>query len=436
MRIRGDGSGRIRDDGSGRFRDDGSGRGPGGRAGSPGSHRRGFADRHRSGELDSLTKGSIARKIKLADQYRMREHGDVARRLDLHKHVTNIHNVTNITHVDNSWHVHHHYRGLVSPVYTHHSFRHRYHGPWYFPRYSWYPRWTTWVSWTWNYACDAYWDPRPIWCRPVVYVESPRWVYYEVPVWTPLPVVSSGTWVNVEPEEVGPHYDLQLLAVRFVDPGHPDEGLGPRFRVWFRNNGADPIGQPFDVMLFASYDPQLGPDLPQSGVRVASVGGGETQSVDIRLPAEVYAMRHDERGEPLPYTTLHVLVDAGQSIEETSTANNGASVAVEEILPVDPTAFEVDRTTAAGGEEIVLAGEGLGPEPGRVLVNLGQIEMEAEVLGWYDLGVRAVLPDLPLAAATQADLIVVRGDGAATNPLPITLTPAVGPEMVVPPPPE
>ena len=57
-------------------------------------------------------------------------------------------------------------------------------------------------------------------------------------------------------------YDLQLLAVRFVDPGHPEEKLGPRYRVWFRNNSDRRSTQPFNVMLFAGNDDQLTADLP------------------------------------------------------------------------------------------------------------------------------------------------------------------------------
>jgi hypothetical protein len=67
-----------------------------------------------------------------------------------------------------------------------------------------------------------------------------------------------------------------------------------------------------------------------------------------------------------------------------------------------------------------------------VLLHLGGIEMEAEILGWYDLGVRVRVPTLPLAAATEAELIVVRGDGAAANPLTVTITPATSNAPVLP----
>jgi len=305
----------------------------------------------------------------------------------------------------------------------HSSFWFHYYGPSYYPRYCWYPRWTHWVDWSWHYYCHPVYDPRPLWCRPVIYVAAPRWVYYEVPVWTPLPVVACGTWVDVEPVVVGPKYDLHLLAIRFVDPGHPEERLGPRYRVWFRNNSDTAITQPFDVFLFASTGDRLSGDLPQAGVRVTSIEAGDVQSVDIRLPIEVYSMGIDKEGQPMPFTTLHAVVDANRDVPETSETNNGVQLAREEVLPVDPAAFELEPTAAAPGGEVVVAGEGFGPEPGRVVLSLGGTEMEAEILGWYDLGVKLALPELVLAGPTRAELIVVRGDGAAANPLQITISP-------------
>jgi hypothetical protein len=49
--------------------------------------------------------------------------------------------------------------------------------------------------------------------------------------------------------------------------------------------------------------------------------------------------------------------------------------------------------------------------------------MEAEILGWYDLGVRMTVPQLPLAEPVEAELIVIRRDGLAANPLKITIKP-------------
>jgi len=78
------------------------------------------------------------------------------------------------------------------------------------------------------------------------------------------------------------------VAVRFVDPGHPEEKQGPRYRVWFRNVGNQAIAQPFNVMLFAANTERPSADLPQAGVRVTPIEAGGSRSVDIRLPVEVY----------------------------------------------------------------------------------------------------------------------------------------------------
>jgi len=365
-------------------------------------------NRLKKGELDRLSAGKTARSLKLAEQYRMVRHGDVARRMGFYNHGPrpNFH------------------RGLVSPKYNQYCFKHGYWGPSLFVGVHWYPKWSPWVRWSWGYVCDPYWDPRPIYCRPVVYALAPAWVYWETPVWTPLPAVACGTWVDLPPVMISdPRSDLQLAAVRFVDPGHPDEKLGPRYRVWFRNNGNRPIARPFDVMLLAGNEEQLAVNLPQAGVRVTAIEAGEVQSVDIRLPIEVYAMGRDAKGNPTPFTVLHVLVDAAEEIAETTKANNGASLAPADVLPIDPAAFELEPIAAKSGGEVLLAGEGFGPQPGRILLVVGGEEIDAEILGWYDLGVRFTMPKLMPARLAEAEVIVVRGDGAAANPLKITVLP-------------
>jgi len=339
----------------------------------------------------------VAQGLRLSEQYRALLQGDVARRLGLHKHVASFAGGNRPAHVNHG--------GNVPGV-------HR-----------WYPKWSPWVHWSWHHLCRPAWDPRPVWCRPVVYTACPHWSYWRPPVWVALPVVGCGTWVDVEPVVVASQFDLQLLAVRFVDPGHPEENLGPRYRVWFRNNSQQPIAGGFNVMLFTAAGDGFGEDLPQAGVRVTSIGPGDTQSIDIRLPIEVYAMARDALGRPAPFDTLHAIVDSHGEVPEAMEANNGAQIPREEILLVDPAAFEVDAKLAVAGGEVLVAGEGFGPQPGQVLVHLGGLELEGEILGWYDLGVRVGLPNLPLAAATEAELLVIRGDGAAANPLTITITP-------------
>ena len=410
-----------------------------------------FPDRLKSGELDKVTKGDIAQKVKLSDQFQMMQKGDVARRMDLQKHVNGIVDVKNI-HINNNIVNNHinnvaalrnvndyyvarpyYFHGAVSPIYANNCFRFAYFGPSFFAGACWYPHWNPWVAWSWGYHCHPIWDPRPIWCRPVIYDPYYNWVYWQTPVWVSLPVVQSGTWVDVQkPVVPEAQTDLQLLAVRFVDPGHPEEKLGPRYRVWFRNNSDQPIERPFNVMLFAGNDNKLTADLPRSGVRVKSIEAGDMQSVDIRLPMEAAAMWRDADGNPAPFQVLHAMVDTNREIEDTTRTNNGAAIPRDEVLPVDPAAFEVDPTKLTAGSEMIIAGEGLGPQPGQVLVNVAGKELQAEVLGWYDLGVRINVPQVELTEPTPADVIVVRGDGAATNPVKVTLLPGqAGPELVL-----
>ncbi len=393
-----------------------------------------FPDQWKSGELDRLAKGDKAKRIQLADQYKMHQQGDVARRLELQKHAKHLTNPHHGPGPDRFHHgpgpmppyIHHphFYHGYVTPNYSRFCFQYSYWGPSFFAGVCWYPRWNPWVEWSWHWHCPAYWDPRPIWCRPVIYDPCPTWVYWETPVFVPLPEVACGTWVDLKPIVVPEAvFDLQLVAVRFVDPGHPDEKLGPRYRVWFRNNSARPVVEPFNVMLFAATGDRLAANLPQAGVRVAAIEAGDVQSVDIRLPIEAMTIGRDAQGKPAPFSTLHVLVDANQAITEVNRTNNGAKLAPADILPVDPAAFELDPDVARPGQAVVLAGEGLGPEPGQILLNIKGQEVEAEILGWYDLGVRCLIPSMALDGPTEAEMIVVRGDGAATNPLKITITP-------------
>jgi len=402
-----------------------------------------FPDRLKAGQLDHVMRGPTAQKLRLSDQYRAMQKGDVARRLQLQQHTNRVVGAragpaiarSGVRgHASPAHRPQHYYQGRISPHYTASSFRHHYWGHHSFAGWHWYPRWTPWVNWAWYYNCHPLWDPRPGWCRPVVYVPSHHWTWYQPPVWVSLPVVTAGTWVDVQPVVVVDKFDLQVLAVRLVDPGHPEEKLGPRYRIWFRNNSDQPITRPFDLMLFAGNGEELADGLPQAGVRVTSIEAGDIQAVDVRLPVDVYSMGNDALGQPVPFETLHVIIDANREIAETAEANNGIRVARAEIPLVDPAAFEVEPIKATAGGEVLLAGEGFGPRPGQLLVHLGNLELEGEILGWYDLGVRATLPNVPLAAPTEAELIVVRGDGAAANPIKITVSPAKVPAVKIAPP--
>jgi hypothetical protein len=385
-----------------------------------GSHHRGparheqFRERYEQGHLDAITRGTIGRKLDLDRQYRYYGSGDVARRLDLH---------TQLSH-HGGWR-HSRYQGPISNTFVSVHFGHNYFGPRWYPNRVWYPRWSDWVRWSWWDSCLPLYDPRPVFCRPIVYAAAAPVVVYDFPRWESLHVVNSGTWVDVPPVVVAPQqYDLQLLAVRFVDGGHPEQQIGPRYRVWFRNSSPQDVTTPFNVSIIAAQDDRLHDRLPQAGVRVEAIAAGETQAVDLRLPWEAYELSRDAAGNELPFDKLHVVVDSHREINEVADANNGAIVDRGDILPVDPAAFSTDVDTVSAGQAVSIAGEGFGPEPGQVLLYVKGLELQPEIQGWYDLGVRVEIPALPLAEPTEARLVVVRRDSAAANPVELTLAPA------------
>jgi len=315
-----------------------------------------------------------------------------------------------------------HYRGHVSPYYTRGCFEFNYWGPSFFAGVCWYPRWSPWLHWSSHYHCHPIWDPRPIWCRPVIYDPCPAWVYYPAPVWTPLPAVAAGTWVDVPPVAVAPQqHDLQLLAVRFVDPGHPEEKLGPRFRVWFRNNSPEPITRPFDVVMLAGVDRELVAGLPQAR-RPRGLGRGRRHAIGRRPP---------------PLRRLNMGHEPAASRRRSARCMSWSTPTAKSPRSPAPTTARCwpwptccpwtrrrsswSRRRGPGGE-VLLAGEGFGPEPDKCW-STWRAGIRGEISGWYDLGVRFRLPAAAAAAAAPAEVIVVRGDGAAANPLKLTVLP-------------
>ena len=93
---------------------------------------------------------------------------------------------------------------------------------------------------------------------------------------------------------------------------------------------------------------------------------------------------------------------------------------VSEAQQIEQRMFDAKVQT---GEVVSIAGEGLGAEPGKVMIFVSELELEGEVQGWFDLGVLVKMPALPIAKETSIEVVVVREDGVATNALPLTLAP-------------
>ena len=365
-----------------------------------------LGDKLADGKLNKLLSGEVAGKLNLTKQLELKQNGgDVALQLGLKDKLAE----------KGGWAAQP--QGKLMEGFADKCFE--YHCGWwpgYYPGWCYYPHWCGWVDWCWGWDWHHHgidcWDPRPIWCQPIVCEPCPTWIGWDrYPAWQSLPHHVSGTWVDVLPAGVATGSDLQLLAIRFVDAGHPEKDLGARYRVMFRNNSDQDINKPFNILLLAG-DSSPHTESPYAGFQIETMEAGETKSVDIRLPLVSE-----------PYKTLHVLVDSHKDIAETEESNNGTSIKIADILPVDPVLFGSEDQLVAAGSKMSLAGEGLGPEPGRVIVHAAGLEWEAAIEGWTDLGARIEIPALPLADHTPAEIVLVRGDGAVTNPLSVTMTP-------------
>jgi hypothetical protein len=371
---------------------------------------------------------NVGQKLHFKQQFELQRQGDLSRRLNLS---------TNLLSAG-GWAKHRQY-GVIAAGFTTSAFGVWYAGGGCYPAHTWCPIWSPWVDWCWWDTCPALYDPRPYSCIPIFYGPCAPWVFYGYPVWQTLPVVSCGTWIDVSPVVMAGGLDLQLLAVRFVDNGHPEQRLGPRYRVWVRNNSPVQIATPFSVLLLASNEQTPTVELPQMGVVVPSMDIGETKALDIRLSLAANRLGVTPAGDRVPFTYLHVLVDAHQQIPETFEDNNGAVLVRKDILPVDPAAFSADLTAAAPESLLTIAGEGFGPEPGQVFVSVYGQQVQAEIHGWYDLGIQFAVPNFELTQPVDAEFLVVRGDSAISNPLTVRLAPhelledaAVIPESPIP----
>jgi hypothetical protein len=165
-------------------------------------------------------------------------------------------------------------------------------------------------------------------CDPCCHKEHccPWWYCWNYPCWNNLYGCNCGCYDDVPVVFVHEGVDLQLLAVRMIDSGDPEQQLGPALRVWFRNNSAVALNHPFNVLALAARGPQPTADLPQAGVRVGSIEAGQTLAIDIRLPVEA-----NLPGFPM----FHVVVDSHREIQEVNETNNGLVIDRSQVQPIE-----------------------------------------------------------------------------------------------------
>lgn len=149
-------------------------------------------------------------------------------------------------------------------------------------------------------------------------------IYYNYPPVTNVTVVNSQPPLPAQPTLVE-GTDLELVDLRLVDLGDTAKGLGPRYRITYRNRGTVPAGN-FQVMLLASTDGTPQPGLPSGVAEVAGAPSGQLLTVDVRLaPTPELATMNN----------LIVALDTATQIIETEESNNVAVIDRAKVLMAD-----------------------------------------------------------------------------------------------------
>ena len=263
---------------------------------------------------------------------------------------------------------------------------------------------------------------RPI-CRTPIIIHKPVVVVRPRLIATPPRVVVPVQQVVIVPQP------LQMAAIHFVDPGLAAEGVGPRYRVTIKNISPAPIHRVFDIVLAAGVDPHFSPKLPQASQRVVVMAPGAIVHLDIRLPVACLAMKFPGEDRPAPFSHLFVMV-AKKDLLGNVSLDKLALVPRIGLPMVDLAIARPAGNVAPVGAKVQLSGEGFGLQPGRIILELPGLKLNARVLDWNALGVTLQLPELALAAPAAARLVVIRSDGQTAPAIPVKLVPAVPVKLV------
>ena len=95
----------------------------------------------------------------------------------------------------------------------------------------------------------------------------------------------------------------------------------------------------------------------------------------------------------------------------------GPQTPVAPQLPQPP----VNAPQVQAGQQVTIDGASFGFQPGTVVLNVGGMQLQANVTSWTNNEVRAILPALPLTAAANATVSVIAPSGQTTQQLAVTL---------------
>lgn len=217
-----------------------------------------------------------------------------------------------------------------------------------------------------------------------------------------------------------PRFPLELLDVRLIDIGNAALGEGPRFRVVLRNATSAPLRHPLEVMISGGISDAFSAELPTAVQGIEPLGPGQIVPVELRLPAEAMAMAYPGHKQPYPFSTLFVHIGGPKNMLGSSSITKLAVLPLGEIRLADIALAPPARPDVPVGQPLELRGEGFGPQTGRVVLSVGGVKLNLEVLGWSELGVAVQMPKLAISEPTNVQLQVLRADGQPAKPLSLT----------------
>jgi hypothetical protein len=130
-----------------------------------------------------------------------------------------------------------------------------------------------------------------------------------------------------------PSLDIELVDVRLVDAGSMEHGVGPRFRLFCRNNGTLEAPK-FHVTVMADLGSTLTEKAHQVTVESVGIKPGKTQTVDIQMPLEILKMTSSKDRWARPFDLLGAMLDSDESLTETNEKNNTLVLARDSIKPL------------------------------------------------------------------------------------------------------
>lgn len=81
------------------------------------------------------------------------------------------------------------------------------------------------------------------------------------------------------------------------------------------------------------------------------------------------------------------------------------------------------------GQEVTIDGQQFGFQPGSVAVQIGEMVLQAEVVGWSENEVRAIIPSLPLVDPAAALVAVLDANGQVADQLDVLMVPQSQPQL-------